>query len=117
MQLSTSTGLSDFGPRTCSSIDENDFAGFGGGVAVDGETAMGYQVLDHFVRSGGGVGFAIGQAVPQISLPVALKKRSARILGRSYRPFLPCPVAFPNLPLDVFDDFSVVDRHGCGLSP
>ena len=105
-----------FGPRTCSSIDENDFAGFGDGGAVDGKTAMGYQVLDHGFRGGGGVRFAIGQAVTQIGLSMPLEKRPARILGRSYRPFLPRPMALPNLPFDIFNDFVVVDWHGCGLS-
>jgi hypothetical protein len=76
---------------------------------------MGYQVLDHGVSSGGGIGFAVGQTATQISLPVALKERSAGILGRSYRSFFPSPMAFPNLPFDILNDFGVVDWHGCGL--
>jgi hypothetical protein len=106
-----------FGLRTCSSIDENNFAGFGGGVVVDGETAMGYQVLDDGFGGSGGIGFAIGQPVTQIGLPMPLEKRPARILGRSDAPFLPSPMAFPNLPFHLVDDFVMVDRHGCGLSP
>ena len=98
-------------------VYKNDFAGFGGGVAVDGKTAMSCQMLDHGFRGGGGVRFAIGQAVTQIGLSMPLEKRPARVLGRSYAPFLPSPMAFPNLPFHFFDDFVVVDRHGCGLSP
>ena len=77
---------------------------------------MGYQVLDHFFGCRGGIGFAIGQPVTQISLAVALKERSAGILGRPYRPFLPSPMAFPNLPFDVVNNFLMIDRHGCCLS-
>ena len=62
-------------------VHKNNFAGFGNGVAVEGKTAMGYQVLHDVLgfrsppslrADGGGIGFAIGQAVTQVSLAVAL---------------------------------------------
>src|ERR1035441_10272399 len=103
-----------FGLRTFPAIDENDFARFGDGVAVDGETAMGYQVADHGFGCRGGIGFTIGQAVTQIGLAMPLEKRPARILGRPYTPFVPSSATFPNLPFYFFDDFVVVNWHGCG---
>jgi hypothetical protein len=96
-------------------VHKNDLAGFGGGGAVEGKATMSCQVLDHGFGSGRGIGFTIGQTVIQIELPMPLEELPARILDRSYRPFLPSPMAFPNLPLDIFNDLVMVDWQGYGL--
>ena len=114
---------------------ENDFAGLGDGVwrlcsadlevgiGGEGRTAFGLlvelkaavidQVLHHGLGGGGGIGFAIGQPVAQIGLAMALEERPARIFGRPHAPFFPHPTAFPNVSFHVFNNFSMVDRHGC----
>jgi len=79
-------------------IDENDFAGFGGGAAVDGKTTMAHQVLDTASAARGGISFAIGQAVTQISLPMPLKKTAPRVLGRANAPFVKLTAMSANLP-------------------
>jgi len=66
-------------------VHENDFAGFEDGVAVDGETAMGYQMLDDGFGGGGGIGFAIGQPVAQISLAMPLDLSRCLLSGRTAR--------------------------------
>jgi hypothetical protein len=48
-------------------VDENDLAGFGDGVAVNGKTAMDYQMVDDGFGCSGGVRFALGQPVAQMS--------------------------------------------------
>jgi hypothetical protein len=96
-------------------IDENDFAGLGSGVAVDGKAAMSDKVLDDRF-GGGGVCFAIGQSVTQVGLPMPLEERPARIFRRPYAPFVPRSTRSPYLSFDVFNNFVMVDWHGCCLS-
>src|SRR5208282_2349301 len=74
------------------------------------------QVGDHGLGGVGGEGFAIGQPVTQIGLPVPLEERPTRIFSRPHAPFLPHTPTFPNLAFDVFYDFIVVDRHNRTLS-
>jgi hypothetical protein len=97
-------------------VNENDLAGFGDGVAINFKTAVSKHVGDYDPDGGGGIGFAIGYPVIQIGLSVLLEERPARILGRSYVPHPPSSSGFPNLPLDAFNNLVVVDRHDCSLS-
>ncbi len=45
-------------------VDENTLAGFGDGVAVDGEATMGCQVLGYGFGCGGGIGFGYANSSP-----------------------------------------------------
>ena len=48
------------GRRSSFAVDENDFTGFGDGVAVGFEATVIHQVGEYGLGGVGGVGFAIG---------------------------------------------------------